>query len=104
MEKQPATRPISPGEFLKEVILNDLGFTIQEMALSFGITTKEAYAILSNRAPLNPEICTRAERLTFIPSAFWCNLQIEYHIWEASHILSQVVTNASTEPQDENED
>ncbi|MDX2470676.1 MAG: HigA family addiction module antitoxin [SAR324 cluster bacterium] len=94
-------KPVSPGEFLKEVILKDHDLTIQEFALSFGITTKAAFALINNRQPMSPRDCTSAERLTYIPASFWINIQIEYCLWQANHIISQVLpSEETTEPKE----
>ncbi len=101
MAKSQQRKPVSPGEFIKEVILKDHDLTIQEFALSFGITTKEAFALTTNRQPMSPRDCNSAERLTYIPASFWINIQIEYCMWQASYIINQVLpSEETTEPKE----
>lgn len=86
-------KPTSPGEFLREGVLVELDLTPQELALALGVSTRVAYAMMANRAPLELIHCSRLERLTHIPMDFWVNLQIEYDLWESRFILECLEEN-----------
>lgn len=90
MKSTDDNKPTSPGEFLREGVLVELDLTPQELALALGVTTRDAYALMADRQPLELSHCLRLEHLTQIPRQFWMNLQIEYELWEGSHILIKI--------------
>ena len=87
MKSKDKNKPTSPGEFLRQGVLVELDLTPQELSLALGTTTKNTYALMTDRKPLGLEHCLRLERLTQIPRQFWVSLQIEYELWEGAHIL-----------------
>ena len=51
--------PPHPGEILRELCIEPLGFSISEAAAVLGVTRKTLSAILNGRSGISPEMAVR---------------------------------------------
>lgn len=69
-----------PGELLREDILPALGRTRAEIARLLGVSRQTLHAILTERAPVTPEMALRLGKLCGNGPALWLALQTRYDL------------------------
>ena len=72
--------PMHPGELLREDIVPALGRTRAEIARLLGVSRQTLYAILTERAPVTPEMALRLGKLCGNGLELWLNLQTRYDL------------------------
>jgi len=72
--------PMHPGELLREDIVPALGRTRAEIARLLGVSRQTLYAILTERAPVTPEMALRLGKLCGNGPELWLNLQTRYDL------------------------
>jgi antitoxin HigA-1 len=89
MRKQTIKRalpPMHPGELLREDVVPALGRTRAEIARLLGISRQTLHAILTERAPVTPEMALRLGKLCGNGPELWLNLQAHYDLARLSKI------------------
>ncbi len=82
--------PPHPGEVLKELCLEPLGFSVTDVAKALGVSRKTLSAILNGRSGISPEMAIRLS-LAFDTSAeSWLNQQVQYDLWLAEKNRKQL--------------
>ena len=80
----PMHNPAHPGEILKELIVDELGLTITDVAKHLDVSRKTVSKILNGRGAIVPEMAVRLELVFENPSAdHWLRLQSAYDLWHA---------------------
>src|SRR6266403_2089689 len=69
-----------PGELLREDVLPALGRTRAEIARLLGVSRQTLHAILTERAPVTPEMALRLGKLCGNGPDLWLNLQARYDL------------------------
>jgi addiction module HigA family antidote len=69
-----------PGELLREEIVPALGRPRAEIARLLGVSRQTLHAILSERAPVTPEMALRFGKLCGNGPELWINLQTRYDL------------------------
>ncbi len=69
-----------PGELLREDVVPALGRTRTEIARLLGVSRQTLHAILSERAPVTPEMALRLGKLCGNGPELWVNLQTRYDL------------------------
>jgi addiction module HigA family antidote len=69
-----------PGELLREDVLPALGRSRVEIARLLGVSRQMLHAILSERAPVTPEMALRLGKLCGNGPELWLNLQSRYDL------------------------
>jgi antitoxin HigA-1 len=72
--------PMHPGELLREDVLPALGRTRSEVARLLGISRQTLHAILTERAPVTPEMALRLGKLCGNGPELWLALQSRYDL------------------------
>ena len=72
--------PMHPGELLREDVLPALGRTRSELARLLGISRQTLHAILTERAPVTPEMALRLGKLCGNGPELWLALQSRYDL------------------------
>ncbi len=72
--------PMHPGELLREDILPALARPRVEIARLLGISRQSLHSILTERAPVTPEMALRLGKLCGNGPELWLNLQTRYDI------------------------
>jgi antitoxin HigA-1 len=69
-----------PGELLRQDVLPALGRTRTEIARLLGVSRQTLHAILSEQAPVTPEMALRLGKLCGNGPELWVNLQTRYDL------------------------
>jgi len=69
-----------PGELLREDIVPSLGRTRAEIARLLGVSRQTLHSILTERAPVTPEMALRLGKLCGNGPELWLNLQARYDL------------------------
>ncbi len=69
-----------PGELLREDVLPALGRTRTEIARLLGVSRQTLHAIMTERAPVTPEMALRLGKLCGNGPDLWINLQTRYDL------------------------
>ena len=69
-----------PGELLREDVIPALGRTRAEIARLLGISRQTLHAILTERAPVTPEMALRLGKLCGNGPDLWLALQARYDL------------------------
>jgi addiction module HigA family antidote len=77
---QMALLPMHPGELLREDVLPALGRTRTEIARLLGVSRQTLHGILSERAPVTPEMALRLGKLCGNGPELWLALQSRYDL------------------------
>ncbi|MDX2221226.1 MAG: HigA family addiction module antitoxin [Rhodospirillaceae bacterium] len=83
MSKKSAARglpPMHPGELLREDVLPALARSRVEIARHLGVSRQTLHAILTERAPVTPEMALRLGKLCGNGPELWLNLQSRYDL------------------------
>jgi addiction module HigA family antidote len=75
-----------PGELLREDIIPALARTRAEIARHLGVSRQTLHAILTERAPVTPEMALRLGKLCGNGPDLWINLQGRYDLERLSKI------------------
>jgi len=73
-----------PGELLREDVMPALGRTRAEIARLLGVSRQTLYAILTERAPVTPEMALRLGKLCGNGPDLWLALQARYDLQRLS--------------------
>src|SRR5438067_1751194 len=83
MAKRVAKRgllPMHPGELLREDIMPALARPRAEIARHLGVSRQTLHAILTERAPVTPEMALRLGKLCGNGPELWLSLQARYDL------------------------
>ena len=69
-----------PGELLREDVVPSLGRTRAEIARLLGVSRQTLHSILTERAPVTPEMALRLGKLCGNGPELWLNLQAQYDL------------------------
>ena len=83
--------PVHPGEILKEA-LDDLGLTMNRLALALHIPPNRITAIVSGRRSITGETALRLARYFGTTAAYWMNLQSQFDLETASDQWDREIT------------
>jgi antitoxin HigA-1 len=72
--------PMHPGELLREDVLPALGRTRAEIARLLGVSRQTLHAILTEHAPVTPEMALRLGKLCGNGPELWLTLQSRYDL------------------------
>jgi len=72
--------PMHPGELLREDVVPALGRSRVEIARLLGVSRQTLHAILTERAPVTPEMALRLGKLCGNGPELWLNLQSRYDL------------------------
>ena len=72
--------PMHPGELLREDVVPALGRSRVEIARLLGVSRQTLYAILSESAPVTPEMALRLGKLCCNGPELWLSLQTRYDL------------------------
>lgn len=72
--------PMHPGELLREDVFPALGRPRAEIARLLGVSRQTLHAILTERAPVTPEMALRLGKLCGNGPELWLNLQARFDL------------------------
>ena len=78
--RKRALPAMHPGELLREDVVPALGRPRAELARLMGVSRQTLHAILSERAPVTPEMALRLGKLCGNGPELWINLQTRHDL------------------------
>ena len=78
-------KPSHPGEFVKEIVLPELGMTQSRLAEELGVSKRTVNEILNKRRSITPEIAIKLSRVAGSTPGFWLRMQQATDLWELEH-------------------
>ncbi len=88
--------PMHPGELLREDILPALARSRAEIARLLGVSRQTLHAILTERAPVTPEMALRLGKLCGNGPDLWLNLQARHDLARLSRSKSSEIAAIPT--------
>jgi addiction module HigA family antidote len=85
-----------PGELLREDVVPALGRTRAEIARLLGVSRQTLHAILTERAPVTPEMALRLGKLCGNGPELWLNLQSRFDLDRLSKSKRAEIANIPT--------
>lgn len=79
-------RPTTPGEFLKEDVLPELGITQVAFAKRLGVSHRTISEVLNEKRPVSVDLAWRLGKVLGNGAALWINMQRQVDTWDALHI------------------
>ena len=70
----------SPGQVIKEYLLDGLKMTVGELARAIDVPTNRLYLIIQNKRDITVDTAIRLGRFLNMDPLFWLNIQNEYDI------------------------
>ena len=78
-------RPTHPGEFIREDILEEFGFTQSELAEKLGVSRRTINQLVNEHRGISADMAIRLGKLTNTTPQLWLNLQMAVDLWDAAH-------------------
>ena len=78
--------PAHPGEILRDLYMGPMGVTIADAAEALKVSRKYMSAIVNGGASISADMAWRLAEGFGNDPEFWVNLQVQYDVWEASHV------------------
>jgi len=72
--------PCHPGEILREVIADGLGWTITDAAAGLGVSRKTLSQVINCRAGISPEMAVRIEAGVGSTAEHWLRMQMAFDL------------------------
>jgi addiction module HigA family antidote len=76
--------PPHPGEIIRELCLDPLGFSVSDAARALRVSRKTLSEILNGRAGISPEMAIRLAIAFKTTPESWMAQQAQYDLWKAS--------------------
>ncbi|NOQ30531.1 MAG: HigA family addiction module antidote protein [Helicobacteraceae bacterium] len=80
--------PPHPGEFIKEVYLDELGISEREVALKLKVSPSTLNRLVKGTSSLTPEMALRLSITLGRTPESWLAMQDNYSLWVASKELN----------------
>ena len=75
--------PPHPGEVIRELCLEPLGFSITDAAKAIGVSRKAFSELVNGRAGVSPEMAYRLSKAFDTTPESWLTMQMHYDLWKA---------------------
>jgi addiction module HigA family antidote len=72
--------PVTPGEILKEELIDPLGMTVNSLALKLQVPANRILAIVNGQRAISADTALRLGRYFGMSPKFWLNLQQNYDL------------------------
>lgn len=97
--------PVSPGEVLRDRILDPLGITQDQLAAALRVSRFSVNQIINGRRAITVEMALRMAQVTGTTAEFWLNLQRDVDVYQAHLKLGNVLPtlNVLRKPKSESE-
>jgi len=78
---------IHPGEILLEEFMKPLGLTARQLSADIDVPPSRISEIVNGHRPITVDTAVRLGIFFSMDTEFWINLQTEYDIRQAKHVL-----------------
>ena len=79
--------PPHPGEFIKEVYLDELGISEREVALKLKVAPSTLNRLIKGQTNLSPEMALRLSITLGRTAESWLSMQDKYSLWTLENEL-----------------
>jgi addiction module HigA family antidote len=87
--RDPNRKPTHPGEFLREVVLPELGVTQTKLAQHLGVSRLTVSEILLEKRGVSAEMAVRIAVVAGGSPELWLNMQMSLDLWQAQQKFAQ---------------
>jgi antitoxin HigA-1 len=89
--RSSGAEPITPGQFLRERVLDPEGLTQDQLASAMGVSRLTVNEIANDRRTVTAEMALRLEAVTRISAVLWLNLQRAVDLHRARLALAETL-------------
>lgn len=75
--------PPHPGEFIREVYLNEFGISVRKVSENLGVSPSTFTRLLNGDSNLSPEMALRLSKAFGRSAESWLSMQDAYNLWKA---------------------
>lgn len=76
-------KPTHPGEIFRDVVLPELGLSVDEAARQLRVSRQTLHAVMSGRSAITPKMALRLGRFCGNGPNLWLGMQRELDLWNA---------------------
>ncbi len=81
----PKNRPLHPGVYIKEEVLNDLQLTQEQLANRLGVSRRTINELVGGKRSLTADMALRLAKFTQTSPETWLYFQTALDLWDAMH-------------------
>ena len=93
---RPTRAPTHPGAILREDVLPAIGEAVASAAKKLGVTRQHLHRILSEKAPVSPEMAMRLGKFCGNGPELWLRMQQAYDLWHVGREMSAEIKKIPT--------
>ncbi len=75
--------PPHPGEFIREVYLNEFSISIRKVAENLGVSPSTFTRLLNGESNVSPEMALRLSKTLGRSAESWLAMQDSFNLWKA---------------------
>ena len=75
--------PPHPGEFIRDVYLNEFGISVRKVAENLGVSPSTFTRLLNGDSNVSPEMALRLSKALGRSAESWLSMQDAYNLWKA---------------------
>jgi len=75
--------PPHPGEFIREIYLNEFGISIRKVAENLGVSPSTFARLLNGESNISPEMALRLSKALGRSAESWLAMQDSFNLWKA---------------------
>lgn len=79
----PMHNPPHPGEFIREVYLDEFGISVRKVAENLGVSPSTFTRLLNGDSNVSPEMALRLSKALGRSAESWLSMQDSYNLWKA---------------------
>ena len=79
----PMHNPPHPGEFIREVYLDEFGISVRKVAENLGVSPSTLTRLLNCESNVSPEMALRLSKTLGRSAESWLSMQDSYNLWKA---------------------
>jgi antitoxin HigA-1 len=87
-------RPVSPGEIIRQDVLEELGMSANALARALGVPANRVTAILNGTRAVTADTALRLGRYLGTTPQFWLNLQSSYDLRKAEQEVGSSISRS----------
>ena len=88
--------PTHPGAILREDVLPALAMSVTGIAKALGVSRQQVHRIMSETAPITPEMALRLGKFCGNGPDLWLRMQATYDLWHARRELQRELDRIAT--------
>jgi len=81
----PESRPFHPGEFVRDLILDEFDLTQAQLAEYLGVSRRTINQLVNGKRGITAAMAWRLGKFTNTTPQLWINMQVGLDLWDALH-------------------